>query len=122
MKGPIAKLSMHDIVVGFNGHGHNLQDYICSLTDAQPEAVARYVLREENGQLCVYYVTADEDRDRANRWQQLVDLLLHADALQQELLGTDHPTACEEFHTQLNTLADEFADWAQEEGYALDDH
>ncbi len=52
---------------------------------------------------------------RAEKFQQLIDLLHQADALQQELLGTEHEVACYEFHTQLNNIADEFECWAASE-------
>ena len=54
--------------------------------------------------------------ERSKKWQQLVDLLEQADALQQELMGDEHSTACYEFHNQLNQLADEFTDFANAEG------
>jgi len=116
MKGPIARLSMCDIVAGFGGYGHNLQDYINSLTDAVPETVARYELRLEDGLLCVYYVTAEEDTAMSEKWNRLVDLLYEADALQQELLA-DHPDANYNFHNDLMQIANEFIDWANEKGY-----
>lgn len=52
---------------------------------------------------------------RQEQWQRLVDLLEEADAIQQALLGEDHETACYEFHNQLNQLADDFTDFANEE-------
>lgn len=54
--------------------------------------------------------------NRNEQWQKLVDLLNEADALQQSLLGNQHAKACYEFHSQLNTMADEFVDFANEEG------
>jgi len=54
--------------------------------------------------------------ERSEKWQQLIDLLEQADALQQELMDDDHSTACYEFHNQLNQLADEITDFANEEG------
>jgi len=48
------------------------------------------------------------DRIRAEKFQQLIDLLHEADALQQELLAVEDESACYLFHTQLNDLADEF--------------
>ena len=118
MKGPIARLTMSDIVAGFGGYGHNLQDYINSLTDAVPETVARYELRQEGNLLCVYYVTDEEDTAIGEKWNRLVDLLDQADALQQELL-VDHPDASLNFHNDLNQIADEFTDWANEKGYDI---
>lgn len=119
MKGPIATLTIDDIVQGFGRHGHNLQDYINALTDTIPEDVAAYHLRKVNDKLCVYYTTVEEDSAIGEKWNRLVDLLDQADALQQELLGTDHPQACHEFHDQLNNMADEFTDWANEKGYDI---
>jgi hypothetical protein len=55
------------------------------------------------------------DSIRAERWQQLINLLHEADAIQQELLGNQHEVASYEFHTQLNNIADEFEDWAAQE-------
>ena len=57
--------------------------------------------------------------ERAEKWQRLVDLLDEADSLQQSLLGDAHAEACYEFHNQLNTMADEFTDFANEEGYEI---
>ena len=54
--------------------------------------------------------------DRNEQWQKLIDLLDEADALQQSLLGDKHAKACYEFHSELNTMADEFVDFANEEG------
>lgn len=118
MKGPIATLTIDDIVNGFGRYGHNLQDYINSLTDAVPEDVAAYNLRKVDGKLCVYYTTAEEDSVIGEKWNRLVDLLEEADALQQELLA-DHPEASLNFHNDLNQIADEFTDWANEMGYEI---
>lgn len=57
--------------------------------------------------------------ERAEKWQRLVDLLEEADSLQQSLLGNKHAAACYEFHNQLNVMADEFTDFANEEGYEI---
>jgi hypothetical protein len=54
--------------------------------------------------------------NRAEQWQRLTDLLAEADAIQQGLLGNLNAEACYEFHNQLNTLADEFTDFANAEG------
>jgi hypothetical protein len=59
------------------------------------------------------------DKIRAEKFHQLIDLLDQADALQQELLGDEHETACYEFHCQLNDIADEFVDFANEEGIEI---
>lgn len=59
------------------------------------------------------------DQERANKWQRLVDLVDEADALQQELLGEKHAKACYQFHNDLNSMADEFTDFANEEGYEI---
>lgn len=56
---------------------------------------------------------------RAEQWQRLVDLLDEADAIQQSLLADQHETACYEFHNQLNNMADEFTDFANEEGFVI---
>ena len=53
---------------------------------------------------------------RAEKWQQLVDLLDQADALQQELLADAALAPSYEFHTQLNNIADELTDFANAEG------
>lgn len=119
MKGPIATLTIDDIVQGFGRHGHNLQDYINALTDAVPEDVAAYHLRKVDGKLCVYYTTAEEDSVIGEKWNRLVDLLEEADALQQELLGADHAKASYQYHSDLNAMADEFTDWANEKGYDI---
>jgi hypothetical protein len=55
------------------------------------------------------------DKIRAEKWQQLIDLLHEADALQQSLLGDVDERACYEFHSQLNNIADEFECWAADE-------
>jgi hypothetical protein len=55
------------------------------------------------------------DKIRAEKWQQLIDLLHEADAIQQELLGDVDERACYEFHSQLNNIADEFECFAAEE-------
>lgn len=57
--------------------------------------------------------------DRNEQWQRLIDLLEEADSIQQALLGEKHQVACYEFHNQLNTLADDFTDFANEEGYKI---
>ncbi len=57
--------------------------------------------------------------DRNEQWQRLIDLLEEADSIQQVLLGEKHKVACYEFHNQLNNLADEFTDFANEEGYKI---
>lgn len=57
--------------------------------------------------------------DRAAQWQRLVDLLDEADAIQQSLLGERHPAASKEFFELLNTMADEFTDFANAEGYEI---
>lgn len=57
--------------------------------------------------------------DRSAQWQRLVDLLDEADAIQQSLLGDEHAAACYEFHSQLNNMADEFTDFANEEGFEI---
>lgn len=57
--------------------------------------------------------------DRSAQWQRLVDLLDEADAIQQRLLGDKHAAACYEFHSQLNNMADEFTDFANEEGFEI---
>lgn len=57
--------------------------------------------------------------DRAAQWQRLVDLLDEADAIQQSLLGNTHAVASYEFHELLNDMADEFTDFANEEGYEI---
>lgn len=55
------------------------------------------------------------DKIRAEKFEQLVQMLHDADALQQELLGDVDAAACYEFHNQLNLLADEFECWVAEE-------
>jgi hypothetical protein len=57
--------------------------------------------------------------ERAEKWQRLVDLLDEADSIQQSLLGDKHAKACYEFHSNLNNMADEFTDFANEEGYEI---
>jgi len=57
-----------------------------------------------------------EKQVRAEKWQQLVDLLEQADAIQQVLLGDSHEAACYEFHNEINRIADEMVDFANEEG------
>lgn len=115
MKGPLVRLSMKDIVNGFGPCGHNLQDYINQLTDSTGESVVCYELKEEDGLLCVYYTTSDDEQAK---WQRLIDLLGEADALQQELLAK-HTQASYQYHSDLNQLADEFTDWANEKGYHI---
>jgi hypothetical protein len=55
------------------------------------------------------------DKIRAEKWQQLINLLHEADAIQQQLLGDEDPSACYEFHSQLNNIAEEFECWAADE-------
>ena len=52
---------------------------------------------------------------RKAKWEQLINLLHEADAIQQALLGDEDPAACYEFHSQLNNIADEFERWAADE-------
>lgn len=52
------------------------------------------------------------DKIRTEKFEQLIEMLHEADALQQALLGDDYPDACYEFHNQLNILASEFEDFA----------
>ena len=52
---------------------------------------------------------------RKAKWQQLIDLLHEADAIQQSLLGDEDPAACYEFHNTLNNIAEEFECWAADE-------
>jgi hypothetical protein len=59
------------------------------------------------------------DQIRAEKFQQLIDLLHQADALQQELLGDVDAVACYEFHNQLNNIADEVECYAEEEEAVL---
>ena len=60
------------------------------------------------------------DQIRAEKFEQLINLLHQADALQQELLADEDEGACYLFHTQLNDLADEFECFAasEEQQYA----
>jgi hypothetical protein len=62
------------------------------------------------------------DRIRADKWQQLINLLHEADALQQELLGGSDETEsdCYLFHSRLNDIADEFECFAAEEEQAAE--
>jgi hypothetical protein len=55
------------------------------------------------------------DKIRAEKFEQLIEMLHEADALQQVLLGDEHPDACYKFHNQLNILASEFEDFAANE-------
>ena len=55
------------------------------------------------------------DKIRAEKWEQLINLLYEADALQQALLGDTDEAACYEFHSQLTNLAEEFECWAADE-------
>jgi hypothetical protein len=52
---------------------------------------------------------------RKAKWEQLINLLHEADALQQELLGDEDEAACYEFHNTLNNIAEEFECWAADE-------
>jgi hypothetical protein len=52
---------------------------------------------------------------RKAKWQQLIDLLHEADAIQQALLGDEDPAACYEFHNTLNNIAEEFECFAAAE-------
>ena len=52
---------------------------------------------------------------RKAKWEQLINLLHEADAIQQQLLGDEDPAACYEFHNTLNTIAEEFECWAASE-------
>jgi len=56
---------------------------------------------------------------RAEQWQRLIDLLDEADAIQQALLGDTAEAVCYEFHNQLNNMADELTDLANEDGYEI---
>jgi len=56
---------------------------------------------------------------RADKFNQLIDLLDRADALQQTLLdGSDdgETSECYQFHCELNNIADRFTDIANKEG------
>lgn len=55
------------------------------------------------------------DKIRAEKFEQLINMLHEADALQQELLGSVDEAACYEFHNTLNNIADEFECWAANE-------
>jgi hypothetical protein len=55
------------------------------------------------------------DKIRAEKFEQLIEMLHEADALQQALLGDVDAAACYEFHNQLNILASEFEDFAANE-------
>ncbi len=57
-----------------------------------------------------------EENARAAQWQRLVDLLEEADLIQQQLLGLDNEFDSYKFHSQLDTLADEITDFANQEG------
>jgi hypothetical protein len=57
--------------------------------------------------------------ERSEKWQHLVDLLEQADKIQQSLLGDKHQVASYEFHDQLNSLADDFTDFANAEGFEI---
>ena len=50
---------------------------------------------------------------RAEKFEQLINLLHEADALQQELLGDVDQFVSYEFHEQLINLLHEFESWAQ---------
>jgi hypothetical protein len=52
---------------------------------------------------------------RKAKWEQLINLLHEADALQQELLAAEDEAACYEFHNTLNNIAEEFECWAADE-------
>jgi hypothetical protein len=52
------------------------------------------------------------DKIRAEKFEQLIEMLHEADALQQALLGDEDEAACYEFHSALNQMADEFELWA----------
>jgi hypothetical protein len=53
------------------------------------------------------------NKDRNEKWQQLIDLLEEADTLQQELLGN---IASYKIHSQLSDIVDELTDFANLEG------
>lgn len=55
------------------------------------------------------------DKTRTDKWQQLIDLLNQADALQQKLLGDVDEFACYEFHQSITAIAEDFEEWAAAE-------
>ena len=55
------------------------------------------------------------DRIRAEKFQQLIDLLHQADALQQTLLGDVDQSVSYRIHDELNNLSDEIEGWAADE-------
>jgi hypothetical protein len=52
---------------------------------------------------------------RAEKFEQLINLLHEADALQQELLAAEDESACYLFHSQLNDIAEEIECFAASE-------
>ena len=56
------------------------------------------------------------DKIRAEKFEQLIDLLDQADALQQRLLGETKDVESYAIHQMLNNMADNFVDLANEEG------
>lgn len=45
---------------------------------------------------------------RQENWQELIDLLHRADALQQKLLNDVDEFACYEFHNEITAIAEDF--------------
>ena len=59
------------------------------------------------------------EKIRAEKFQQLIDLLDQTDALQQELLGETKDVECYAIHQMLDNMIDNFVDLANEEGIKI---
>ena len=59
------------------------------------------------------------EKIRAEKFQQLIDLIDQADALQQELLGETKDVECYAIHQMLDNMIDNFVDLANEEGIKI---
>jgi hypothetical protein len=59
------------------------------------------------------------DKIRAEKFEQLINLLHEANALQQELLGETKDVECYAIHEMLENMIDNFVDLATEEGIEI---
>jgi hypothetical protein len=59
LKGPILTLSMEELVEGHEQLGHNLVEWIYSVTDQIP-GLAEHHVKLVDGKFCVYYLTYED--------------------------------------------------------------
>jgi hypothetical protein len=119
----LTRITVAELVTGLGKHGHNLQMYIHALMDAVDDAVC-YQVREEDGDICVYYTTSAEQLIQAKRaelWIQLIDCLHNANRIQQQLFWQDtDPAVGLVLHGHLTQMTDVLTDWGSAEGYDVE--